>query len=411
MIAEHPPAVSAAADRHDASLSRSLQCLMLRWLAGRIACGELVVDTPSGEQLTLQGRAAGPRLRVSIHDWRLLYRLATGWDLGLAEGYMAGEWSSPDLTALLTWSAQNDAITDPLRWLRGLRLGPRIRHALNRNTRNGSRRNIAAHYDLGNSFYRPWLDSGMSYSAGLYSSSHQTLESAQDAKLDRVCELLELAGGERVLEIGCGWGAQAERLLHTGAGHLLGVTLSTEQLGYAQDRLGADVQAGRCELRLQDYRDVGGQFDRIVSIEMLEAVGEAYWPTYFAKLRDSLRPGGIAVLQVITIDESRFEAYRSRPDFIQQYIFPGGMLPTKGIIACQAETAGLRPVLTASFGPSYARTCEEWRRRFEQAWPAIERRSFDERFKRMWEYYLAYCQAGFETGAIDVSFFKFERPC
>jgi cyclopropane-fatty-acyl-phospholipid synthase len=409
MIAEHPPALSSAAGGNDAGMARSLERGMLRWLAGRLASGELVIDTPSGGRLTLQGRVAGPRLRLSIHDWRLLYRLAAGWDLGLAEGYIAGEWSSPDLKALLTWAAEDGVITDPLRRLRAFRLVPRIRHALNRNTRSGSRRNIAAHYDLGNAFYRRWLDDGMSYSAGLFSSPHLTLESAQEAKLDRVCELLELSGGERVLEIGCGWGALAERLMKTSAGSLVGVTLSREQLAYAQSRLSADIQTERCELRLQDYRDVDGQFDRIVSIEMLEAVGEAYWPTYFAKLRDRLRPGGVAVLQVITIDEPWFEDYRRRPDFIQRYIFPGGMLPTKRIIANQAGAAGLRPVLTASFGPGYARTTEEWRRRFELAWPEIEPLGFDQRFKRMWEYYLAYCQAGFETGAIDVSFFKFVR--
>ena len=341
MIVEHQPAVSSTAST-DASSARSFAAVVLRRLIGQPACGELVIDTPKGDRLTFEGSEAGPRARLSIHDWRLLGRLVAGWDIGLAESYMAGEWSSPNLTAMLTLAGGNGAVADPLRQLRALRLWPRLRHAMNRNTRRGSRRNIAAHYDLGNAFYRLWLDAGMSYSAGLYSSPHQTLESAQAAKLDRVCELLELAGGERVLEIGCGWGALAERLMNTTTCSLTGVTLSTEQLAYAQSRLSADVQSGRCELHLQDYRDVAGRFDRIVSIEMLEAVGEAYWPTYFAKLRDSLRSGGIAVLQVITIDETRFESYRRRPDFIQKYIFPGGMLPTKQIIAREADAAGLK---------------------------------------------------------------------
>jgi cyclopropane-fatty-acyl-phospholipid synthase len=410
MIVEHQPAISPVIPSSDASPARSLAAAVLRLLVGHLACGELVIDTPKGGRLTLGGSEDGPRARLSIHNWRLIIRLAFGWDIGVAESYIAGEWSSPNLTALLTLAARNGAAAGPLHSLRTPRPWLRFRHAMNRNTRRGSRRNIAAHYDLGNAFYRLWLDAGMSYSAGMFSSPHQTLEGAQEAKLDRVCELLELAGGERVLEIGCGWGALAERLTKTTTCSFTGVTLSTEQLSYAQRRLSVEAQSGRCELRLQDYRDIAGRFDRIVSIEMLEAVGEAYWPTYFAKLRDSLRPGGIAVLQVITVDESRFGRYRRQPDFIQKYIFPGGMLPTKQIIAREAAGAGLRPVRTASFGSSYARTIEEWRRRFETAWPAIEPLGFDRRFKRMWEYYLAYCQAGFEAGAIDVSFFKCLRP-
>jgi len=407
MIVERQSAISPAIGSTDASLARSIAAGVLRRLVSRLACGELVIDTPKGGRLTLEGSEDGPRVKLSIHDWRLLVRLAFYWDIGVAESYIAGEWSSPNLTALLTLAARNGAaaghgLRTPRPWLR-------FRHAMNRNTRRGSRRNIAAHYDLGNAFYRLWLDAGMSYSAGLFSSPYQTLESAQEAKLERVRDLLELAGGERVLEIGCGWGALAERLLNATSCSVTGITLSTEQLAYAQCRLGAEIQSNRCELRLQDYRDVTGQYDRIVSIEMLEAVGEAYWPTYFAKLRDSLCSGGIAVLQVITIDETRFASYRRRPDFIQKYIFPGGMLPTKQVIAREADAAGLNLVTRVSFGSSYARTIEEWRRRFEAAWPDIKPLGFDERFKRMWEYYLAYCQAGFETGAIDVSFFKFMR--
>lgn len=279
---------------------------------------------------------------------------------------------------------------------------------MNRNTRRGSRRNIAAHYDLGNEFYRQWLDAGMSYSAGLFSSGGETLEQAQNAKLDRVLRLLELAGGERVLEIGCGWGALAERLVQNRCS-LIGITLSNEQLAYAQQRLSGQAPAEHCNLRLQDYRDVRGNFDRIVSIEMLEAVGEAYWPTYFKKLHECLRPGGIAVLQVITIDEARFENYRHRPDFIQKYIFPGGMLPTPEIIGREASKAGLHLVSNEFFGDDYARTLEEWRTRFQNAWPQIKALGFDQRFKKMWDYYLAYCQVGFETAAITVGLYKFKR--
>jgi cyclopropane-fatty-acyl-phospholipid synthase len=249
----------------------------------------------------------------------------------------------------------------------------------------------------------------MSYSAGVYSSAGQTLEEAQGGKLDRVLDLLAMSGGERVLEIGCGWGSLAERILERSDCSLTGLTLSAEQLAFAQRRLRNRGLLDSCDLRLQDYRDVRGTFDRIVSIEMLEAVGEAYWPTYFEILRDRLRPSGTAVLQVITIDDARFEDYRRRPDFIQKYIFPGGMLPTTRIIQRESARAGLQVVTKELFGQSYARTLDEWRCRFQKAWPRIERQGFDERFKRTWEYYLSYCQAGFETGTLNVGLYKLTR--
>jgi len=378
----------------------------LRRFVGDLECGELVIETRAGDRLVLGGRRSGLQAKVTIHSWRSLWRLVCGWDIGFAEAYFAGELSSPDLVALLRLAGDNNAVMSPL--VRAPRLWLKLRHAMNRNTRRGSRRNIAAHYDLGNKFYQQWLDAGMSYSAGLFSSGGETLEQAQNAKLDRVLSLVELAGGERVLEIGCGWGAFAERLVQNRC-NLTGITLSTEQLAYAQQRLSGQGLAEHCDLRLQDYRDVRGNFDRIVSIEMLEAVGEAYWPTYFEKLNDCLRPGGIAVLQAITIDEARFEDYRRRPDFIQKYIFPGGMLPTSEIIAREASKAGLDLVSNEFFGGGYARTIEEWRNRFQKAWPQIKALGFDQRFKKMWEYYLAYCQVGFETGAITVGLYKFKR--
>ena len=382
----------------------------MRRVVGDLECGELVIETPAGNELVLRGRRAGPKARVIIHRWRLLGRLVSSWDIGFAEGYMAGEWSSPNLVALLTLACNNSSMAESLRIVRSPRFWLRVRHALNRNTRRGSRRNIAAHYDLGNEFYKHWLDSGMTYSAGLFLSPGQSLEEAQDAKLDRVLGLLELAGGERVLEIGCGWGGLAERLLQKHDCTVTGITLSAEQLAYARHRLCDDIGTGRCDLRLQDYRDVHGTFDRIVSIEMLEAVGEAYWPTYCEKLRDHLRPGGIAVLQVITIGEDRFEKYRRMPDFIQKYIFPGGMLPTTQIIERETAKAGLQVVASEFFADGYARTLKQWKRRFQEAWPAIKALSFDERFKRMWDYYLAYCQTGFDTRALDVGFYKVVRP-
>ena len=382
---------------------------LLRWLLGGLKCGELLLETPSGKQLVLRGPLAGPRARISIHSWRVAGRVLLASSVGFAESYMAGEWSSPDLGELLRLAGQNSALLPSLKWLRPPRPLLRLRHALRRNTRRGSRRNIAAHYDLGNAFYEKWLDAGMTYSAGLYSSTGQSLEAAQDAKLDRVLHLLDLEGSEQVLEIGCGWGGFAERLLGASRCGVTGITLSKEQLAYGRDRLGSEIARGRCDLHLRDYREVSGRFDRIVSIEMLEAVGQAYWPTYFKQLRGLLRSQGIAVLQVITIDETRFETYRRNPDFIQRYVFPGGMLPTAEIIRQEAARAGLEVVHCEFFGDSYARTLEEWRRRFERAWPSIEALGFDGRFRRMWDYYLAYCRAGFETGALDVGFYKMVR--
>jgi cyclopropane-fatty-acyl-phospholipid synthase len=387
----------------------SLAAPLLRRLVGRLELGELVVETPGGSRFVFDGDASGPEARLVLHRWRALRRMLLGWDIGLAEGYIEGDWSTPDLVALLRLACENAGLSTPRSPLGLPRLAPKIGHALNRNTRRGSRRNIAAHYDLGNSFYEHWLDAGMSYSSGIFSTADQSLEEAQGAKLDRVLDLLDLRGDETVLELGCGWGALAERLLGRGCS-VTGVTLSFEQLAFARQRLLAHMTTGACDIRLQDYRDVRGTFDRIVSIEMLEAVGEAFWPTYFAGLRDRLVPGGIAVLQVITMAEDRFEDYRRSPDFIQKYIFPGGMLPTVRIVEGEAERAGLVMGSRELFGQSYARTLAAWRSRFHAAWPAIEALGYDERFRRMWDYYLAYCQAGFEAGAIDVGLYPMARP-
>jgi cyclopropane-fatty-acyl-phospholipid synthase len=231
------------------------------------------------------------------------------------------------------------------------------------------------------------------------------------ANLDRVIGLLRLAGGEQVLEIGCGWGGLAGRIMERGDCHVTGLTLSTEQLAYAQREMAGRGFAGESDFRLQDYRDASGTYDRVVSIEMLEAVGEAYWPTFFANLRRRLNPRGTAVLQVITIDQSRFESYRRHPEFIQRYIFPGGMLPTTEILEQLLTKAGLRLVSSEFFGDSYARTLAEWHRRFNATWPSIKALGFDDRFKRMWEYYLAYCQLGFEIGVLNVGLYQIEPRC
>ena len=348
-------------------------------------------------------------------------------DLGLAFSYRDDDWSSPDLTALLMFGVANEAALGgvtatrgPARWL------SRWRHRANANTRRGSRHNIAAHYDLGNRFYAKWLDDSMLYSSAMYGGDElaaadvscaggaatpddASLEAAQARRLDRIVELLDLRAGQRVLEIGCGWGTLAATLARRCGVEVVGVTLSTEQLAFAQQRAAEWGVAAQVDLRLQDYRDIEGRFDRIVSIEMIEAVGEAYWPTYFATLRDRLKPGGRAVLQAITIDEAHFERYRASPDFIQRCIFPGGMLPTPERMAREAARAGLDFHTEARFGRDYARTLAEWRRRFLAEWPAIEAQGFDLPFQRLWTYYLSYCEAGFLAGRVDVGLYRLTR--
>jgi cyclopropane-fatty-acyl-phospholipid synthase len=382
---------------------------LLGRMIARIDCGHIAIVLPCGDRVEHSGAQSGPSATLVLHRWRAIRRLLSHGDLGFAEAYIDDDWSSPDLAALLELAARNIAVLD--RSISGFwlaRIYNRIRHLLRANSKTGSRRNISFHYDLGNAFYERWLDPTMTYSSALYAHPNQTLEEAQEAKLSQIEELLNLQGGENVLEIGCGWGALAMRLARAGA-NVTGITLSTEQLAFARKRLEQEKLVDSAALELTDYRDVEGSYDRVVSIEMLEAVGEAYWQGYFETLHDRLNVGGIAVLQVITIDEARFEAYRGSPDFIQRHIFPGGMLPTKAIIAEQGAQAGLKLVSTQSFGPSYAATLVEWRKRFLESWPDIAAMGFPERFRRLWNYYLCYCEAGFRAATIDVGFFVFAK--
>jgi cyclopropane-fatty-acyl-phospholipid synthase len=385
---------------------------LLRPYLKELQVGTLTVALPSGATIRHQGILPGPEAVLVVRRWRALWWMMFEGAIGLGRAYIEDDCRSPDLRALLDFGMQNEATADEAAWrLRPSHLRERIRHARRANTKRGSRRNIAAHYDLGNDFYALWLDAGMNYSSARYGDAAQTLEQAQQAKLDRVAELLEVKPAQRVLEIGCGWGPLAERLIERHGCRLTGLTLSTEQLEFARARLSHRGMTESAELRLQDYRNIEGRFDRIASIEMLEAVGERYWPAYFAKLRQALTETGIAVLQAITIAEARFADYRRQPDFIQRYIFPGGMLPTMAIIRREAARAGLRLVAHESFGASYVRTLAEWRRRFLERWPDIEALGFDLRFKRMWEYYLSYCEVGFAAGAVDVNLLKLAPIC
>lgn len=386
-----------------------LAAWFLRRLVSAVDHGHVTVVNPSGEKI--EHRAAKPHLNATLvlHRWRAIRRLVTHGDLGFAKAYIDGDWSSPDLTALIELAARNsEQLGRKISGLLPVRTLNRLRHLSTANTMAGSRRNIAFHYDLGNAFYRSWLDDSMTYSSALYEREGETLEDARDAALNRIVDLLELHGDERILEIGCGWGALAAKLARQGA-HVTGVTLSSEQLAYASERIAREDLDDKVSLALKDYRDVVGCYDRIVSIEMLEAVGEAYWPLYFRTLRDRLKPGGKAVLQVITVDEKLFEGYRRSADFIQRYIFPGGMLPSKRIIAEQAQAVGLTLRSVGTFGDSYARTLFEWRHRFLASWSEIEAAGFPIRFRRLWEYYLCYCEAGFRAKTIDVGLYVLSR--
>ena len=402
------PAACQGAHGRGSLVSRPLRRLLTRLLRG-VACGALAITFPDGQRLEARGAAAGPQAAIHLQRWRALARLALRGDIGLAESYRDGDWSTPDLGALLAFGMRNEAAwggaldaTWPARAL------DRLRHLARANTRRGSRDNIAFHYDMGNAFYDQWLGPGMQYSSALYRDGSDSLEDAQADKLRRVLELLELERapvGASILEIGCGWGALALELAQQPSTTVTGLTLSKEQLAHAQARVAAAGVQDRVELRLQDYRDVEGRYDRIASIEMLEAVGERYWPVYFETLRARLKSDGVAVLQVITIADEHFDHYRRGADFIQRFIFPGGMLPSVGAMRAEAARAGLSFTVAETFGLDYARTLVEWRERFIAAWPAIEALGFDASFKRLWEYYLCYCEAGFRSGRVDVGLY------
>ena len=381
---------------------------LLRRFLQAFHTGTLTVELPSGAAVEHRGVHPGPDARLAIHRWRALRRVLLSGDIGFAEAFMDGDWSTPELVALLDCFQRNEtALQSAWEGFSLARLMGRLHHASRANTHRGSRRNIEAHYDLGNAFYAGWLDKGMNYSSALYSSATQSLEDAQLAKLDHAIALAGVQPGDDVLEIGCGWGALAERLATRHGCSVTGITLSRKQLAYAEARLRTAGCEGHAAIKLQDYRDTTGTFDAIVSIEMLEAAGEAYWPTYFEKLTSCLAPGGTAVLQVITINEDRFSQYQQRPDFIQRYIFPGGMLPTVEHIAQHVEAAGLCLKSADMFGESYARTLADWRARYMQSRPPADAPHLDtERFKRMWSYYLAYCEVGFRTGVLDVGLYR-----
>ena len=379
-------------------------------IAERLRCGRLTIMLPGGERRLFEGPESGPSALLVIHRPRAIRRLLIGGGPGFAEAYLDGDWDSPDLPRLLELLALNERAYESLskgrRWHRWL---ARARHLLRPNSRRGSRRNILAHYDLGNRFYALWLDRTMTYSAALFLNPQAPLEEAQRSKYRSLAERLGLESGHRLLELGCGWGGFAEFVAAEIGARVTAITISDQQHAFAAARIQAAGLADRVEVRLQDYRDVAGRYDRVAAIEMLEAVGERYWPLFFGKLRDRLTPGGVAGLQVITIADHYFEAYRRGADFIQRHVFPGGMLPSPQALRQQVAGAGLVELGALTFGHDYARTLASWQQCFQSAWPQIREAGFDQRFKRLWEYYLAYCEAGFRAGHTDVCQLTLQR--
>ncbi|MCW0196542.1 cyclopropane-fatty-acyl-phospholipid synthase family protein [Sphingopyxis sp.] len=376
-----------------------------------LAHGTLEGYLPDGSVRILGGRGKGPTAVVHLKSWTALVRLALSGSVGWYRAWDMGEWDSPDPVPLFDLFMRNgEALGNagrsrgPWRWM------ARAVHFLNRNNRAGARRNIHAHYDLGNDFYRLWLDKGMSYSSALFADPGQSLEDAQAAKVDAILDRLDLRSGSRLLEIGCGWGALAERAVERHDVIYTGITLSPAQAEVADRRLNAIDLSGRSAIELCDYRDAVGPYDAIASVEMVEAVGQAYWPAYLDAIAGLLRPGGRAAIQYILISDALFERYAASTDFIQAYIFPGGCLMSESRFRALAEERGLAWRDVRRFGADYAETLRQWRERFDAAvadgrLPA----GFDERFVRLWRYYLQYCEGGFRGGGIDVAQVTLEK--
>lgn len=394
--------------------ARMIDRIASRWIRKALSKADdlnLLVELPTGYRFMAARRSTSHRIEWRLTSWNALLRVVVSGPLGFAEGYINDEWETDDLSTLMTklagaldQTSLANAKTGPSRLL------ARLRHLRNANSRRGSRRNISFHYDLGNAFYSEWLDASMTYSSALFEALDEDLQQAQERKYRRICEQLQLKPGQHVLEIGCGWGGFAEIAARDFGCRVTGVTLSEEQLDFARERMQRLNLSDKVELRLQDYRDVNETFDAVASIEMFEAVGAEHWDTYFDKLGKVMKPGARAALQVITIRDRDFDGYLKSVDFIQKYVFPGGMLPTNQHLHDLGEKHGLQPVDTHLFGRSYAETLRRWHDSYSEARARIEPMGFDHRFDRIWRFYLAYCEAGFDTNRIDVGQFTYVKP-
>ena len=377
--------------------------MVLRGLV-HLQVGTLALTLPDGRNVMIKGKAAGPNAAVRLLNWNLPHRAITGGTIAVAESYMDGDWESPDVGQFLELFLVNQEVGSKFsNGARGLlRLIEKFQHWMNSNTKTGSKRNISAHYDLGNDFYKEWLDPTMTYSSALYQNGANDLQSAQTAKYRALAVATGITKDDHILEIGCGWGGFAEFAASEIGCKVTGLTISREQLAFAKERIAKAGLSDKVDFKFQDYRDETGQYDRIISIEMFEAVGEKYWPAYYSTLKRCLKPGGKAGLQIITISPEAFKDYRSNPDFIQKYVFPGGMLPTREHLVELGNKVGLAMKADFGFGLDYARTLGEWRERFWSVWDKVQPLGFDLRFKRLWEFYFFYCEAGFRARNIDV---------
>lgn len=398
-----------------ASLRTRLASYLLEKVAVRLIGnprhGSVTVIFPDGRSRTVGSAATGERAVLKLNNFKVLRQAMRRGTLGFAAAYIDGDIEIDNLTGLFRFFLQNRDMFDNANKGMFRRAAQDMAYHLSRaNTREGSRENISAHYDLGNDFYGEWLDPSMTYSSALFTSGDESLDEAQRAKYHRVADMAGVTPGSTVLEIGCGWGGMAETVARDYQAELYGITLSKEQLKFAQERMIRQGLDNLAALHFEDYRDTQGQFDHVVSIEMIEAVGEEYWPQYFRTVADRLKPGGKAAIQAITIKEEEFEAYKAEPDFIQRYIFPGGMLLTKRAMLDQAKRVGLILENVENFRLSYAKTLRLWRERFLERWNVIKPLGYDEAFKRKWVYYLSYCEAGFMEGTIDVGIYQYSKP-
>ncbi|MEM7651446.1 MAG: cyclopropane-fatty-acyl-phospholipid synthase family protein [Pseudomonadota bacterium] len=395
--------------KHGYKPSRAMRfCLHLMTY---IQKGQLDLVLPNGATLRFGKPNDEPRALLRIHNDRVAKRFLMKGQLGFCEAYLDGDWSSPDMALFFELILRNaQSMKEVLLGKRWARVISYVAHKLKPNSKRGSRKNIYSHYDIGNDFYAEWLDPSMTYSSALFADGITDLEEAQARKYQEMVERLELKPEHHVLEIGCGWGGFAEYAAKNVGCKITAITVSEAQHEYATKRIKDAGLSDKVEIRMQDYRDVKGKFDRIASIEMFEAVGEAYWPTFFETLKNKLKKNGRAVLQIITIRDEDFENYRKSADYIQRYIFPGGMLPSMTALKEQISAAGLKQGEHISFGRDYARTLKLWNEDFEKAWPKLNSEKLNTRFKRLWEQYLCYCEAGFNVGSIDVIQINIDKP-
>ena len=373
--------------------------------------GRIDFVLPDGRVFRAEGKAPGPVAQLDIHNPDIFARLIRDGDLGFSDAYLEEWWSTPDLMAFMDLiHADNDVLFDGFPGMGLVRAFERARFWLRSNSRRQAKKNIAHHYDLGNDFYGLWLDETMTYSSALFETGQESMERAQIAKYAQLVDQMGAKPGDHVLEIGCGWGGFAEYAAKERGLRVTALTISREQFEYARDRIAAAGLSDMVELKLQDYRDETGTYDGIASIEMFEAVGEKYWPVYFNTVRERLKPGANATLQIITVQDKRWEVYRRGVDFVQKHIFPGGMLPSPMALRSEVERAGLKIARSVEFGESYSQTLRRWHDTFNARWEEISQLGFDDRFRRMWNFYLTSCAATFHSGNCDVTQITLTRP-